>query len=134
MKRRVVGPGQGETQVYEWGSIRWIHSGSVSGSEELTLGEVVIKSGCENPLHAHSNCEEVLYLIEGELEHTCGDEPSYRLAPGAAICIQREIPHNARCVSHCDARMIVVYSAPNRESAPTNVIRDSEEKPDGQVR
>lgn len=115
MKRRVVHAEEADTHHFDWGSIRWMHSGCFSGSDELTLGEVTIRSGQQNPVHAHSNCEEALYLIEGELLHTCGDEPPYRLRPGSAICIQRDIPHNARCVSDCDARMVVAYSAASRE-------------------
>jgi quercetin dioxygenase-like cupin family protein len=115
MIKRVINQEDADRQEFPWGSITWMHSGSFSGAEELTLGEVIIKSGQSNPMHTHGNCEEVLYLIEGELEHSCGDEPSYHLTPGSSICIQRGIPHNARCVSKEDARMIVAYSSANRE-------------------
>lgn len=115
MKKRVVNVSDGDKHVFDWGSITWLHSGAFSGSEELTVGEVVIKAGRENPMHAHANCEEALYLLEGELDHSCGDEPSSRLGAGSAIMIQRGIRHNARCISECDARMIVAYSSANRE-------------------
>ena len=115
MKKRTVHLTEGAKTDLDWGSITWLHSGDFSGSEELTLGEVIIKSGRSNPVHTHSNCEEVLYLIEGELEHSCGDEAPYRLKPGGSICIQRGVPHNARCVSETDARMLVAYSSAYRE-------------------
>ncbi len=115
MKRRTVHIAEGDRHDFDWGSITWLHSGALSGSEEITLGEVVIRPGCANPMHTHANCEEALYLIEGELDHTCGDEPSHRLTPGSAICIQRGIPHNAKCVSDGQARMIVAYSSACRE-------------------
>lgn len=115
MKSRVVHIAEGEKHEFGWGSITWLQSGSFSGSEELTLGEVVVKSGLSNPMHTHANCEEVLYLLEGELEHTCGDEEPYLLKPGSSICIQREIPHNAKCISAGDARMVVAYSSAFRE-------------------
>ena len=115
MKRRVVHATEGSKDSFDWGTITWLHSGAFSGSEELTIGEVVIKSGCENPMHSHANCEEALYLLEGELQHSCGDEPSHLLQPGSAIVIQRGIPHNAKCTSDCDAKMVVVYSSAVRE-------------------
>ncbi|MDO8586670.1 MAG: cupin domain-containing protein [Armatimonadota bacterium] len=115
MKKRVVSSAQGEKREFPWGSITWLHSGEFSGSEELTLGEVVIRSGQSNPMHSHANCEEILYLIQGELEHTCGEEQPYRLKPGDSICVQRGVPHNATCVSERDARMIVAYSSAYRE-------------------
>jgi len=115
MRRRVVHVSEGEKHGFDWGSITWLHSGAFSGSEELTVGEVVIRAGCANPMHTHANCEEALYLLEGELEHSCGAEPGYKLRPGSAIVIQRGIRHNAKCISDCDARMIVAYSSASRE-------------------
>lgn len=115
MKNRVVHTSQGERHDFDWGSITWLHSGAFSGSEELTVGEVVIRAGCANPMHSHANCEEALYLIEGELEHSCGEEPVCMLGPGSSIMIQRGISHNAKCTSKQDARMIVAYSSAARE-------------------
>ena len=115
MDKRVVHISEADRHEFDWGSITWLHSAAFSGSEELTIGEVVIKSGHQNPMHAHANCEEALYLLEGELDHSCGDEPSYHLKPGSSICIQRGIPHNAVCTSNKDARMLVAYSSANRE-------------------
>ncbi|MDO8684649.1 MAG: cupin domain-containing protein [Armatimonadota bacterium] len=115
MKKRTVHIDEGDKREFDWGSITWLQSGEFSGSEELTLGEVIIKSGKSNPMHTHANCEEILYLLEGELEHSCGDENPYHLKPGGSICIQRGIPHNAKCISEKDARMVVAYSSAYRE-------------------
>ena len=115
MEKRVVRLSECRTQEFDWGSITWMHSGATSGSEELTTGEVIIRSGQANPMHTHANCEEALHLLEGELEHSCGDEKPYDLKPGDAICIGRGIPHNARCTSKQDAKMLVVYSSACRE-------------------
>jgi len=104
--KRVVHASEGEKHSFDWGSITWLHSGAFSGSEELTVGEVVIRAGCSNPMHIHANCEEALYR---------GDEPDYRLKPGSAIVVPRGVRHNARCISDRDARMIVAYSSPARE-------------------
>jgi uncharacterized cupin superfamily protein len=35
---------------------------------------VTIKAGQANPRHRHPNCDEILHLISGRLEHTLGDE------------------------------------------------------------
>jgi len=81
---------------------------------EQTLGYVVIEPGQKNPLHAHPNCEELLYLIAGELDHSL-DGASYRLRPGDAIRVPAGAKHDARCVSHEAARMVVCYSVPDRQ-------------------
>jgi quercetin dioxygenase-like cupin family protein len=115
MRKRVVQLSDGDRTDFPWGSITWLQSRAFSGSEELTLGEVIIKSGESNPMHTHGNCEEVLYLLEGELMHSCGDEQPYHLKPGGSIHIGRGIPHNAKCISDTDARMVVAYSSACRE-------------------
>ena len=114
MDKKVVDSSKAPAQVFPWGEIRWLHS-AATGAEGLTIGEVVINPGQENRPHSHPNCEEVLYLISGELEHTCGDEEPYVLKPGMSIRIPAGARHNARCTSAESARMLVAYSSPNRE-------------------
>ena len=101
-------------KTFPWGEIRWLHSGE-TGAEGLTVGEVIINPGQANSIHSHPNCEEVLYLIAGELEHTCGDEGTYTLKPGMSIHIPAGVKHNARCTSAEPARMLVAYSSAYRE-------------------
>ena len=98
----------------EWGSLRWTANGQLGNSDHLTVGYVVIKKGCSNLRHAHPNCEEVLHLLKGTLEHTFGNESAV-LEPGDTITIPQDIHHNAVTIGNEDAEMIVVYSSPFRE-------------------
>lgn len=93
--------------------ISWLFSGQKSPGAEQTLGYVVIEPGQKNPLHAHDNCEELLYLLTGELDHSLGDA-MHHLRPGDAIRVPAGIRHDARCTSTEPARMIVCYSSPQR--------------------
>jgi quercetin dioxygenase-like cupin family protein len=95
-------------------AIKWLFSGQSSPGAEQTLGYVVIDPGQKNPLHAHPNCEEVLYLISGELDHSLGDAV-YRLKAGDAIRVPAGAKHDARCVSAAPAEMVVCYSVPDRQ-------------------
>lgn len=95
-------------------TIKWLFSGQTTPGAAQTLGYVVIAPGQKNPLHAHPNCEEVLYLISGELEHSL-DGATYHLRPGDAIRVPAGARHDARCVSAHPATMVVCYSVPNRE-------------------
>ena len=97
--------------------IKWLFSGQTAPGAEQTLGYVVIEPGAKNPLHAHPNCEEVLYLISGQLDHSLGDEV-YRLNPGDAIRVPAGVKHDARSVGDSPAEMVVCYSVPNREMVP----------------
>ena len=98
----------------EWGSLRWVANGELGNSEYMTVGRVIIKKGCSNPRHSHSNCEEVLYLLKGTLEHTFGDERAV-LEPGDTITVPQGVLHNAVNTGSEDAEMIVVYSSAFRE-------------------
>ncbi|HET7769628.1 MAG TPA: cupin domain-containing protein [Chloroflexota bacterium] len=94
--------------------IKWLFSGQTAPDTAQTLGYVVIEPGQKNPLHAHPNCEEVLYLISGELDHSLGDEV-YRLRAGDAIRVPAGAKHDAKSVGSEPAAMVVCYSVPNRE-------------------
>ena len=115
MDKKIINPSEMETQTFTWGRITWLHSGEVSGAEGLTFGEVIINSGQQNGAHVHPNCEEILYLISGELVHTYEGEEPYHLTPGMSIRIPAGIKHNAKCVSSEDARMVVAYSSAYRQ-------------------
>ena len=114
MDRKVTHAADTPAQTFPWGEIRWLHSGE-TGAEGLTVGQVIINPGRGNSIHSHPNCEEVLYLIAGELEHTCGDEGTYTLKPGMSIHIPAGVKHNARCTSAEPARMLVAYSSAHRQ-------------------
>ena len=94
--------------------IKWLFSGQTAPDAAQTLGYVVIEPGQKNPLHAHPNAEEVLYLIAGELDHSL-DGAMYRLKAGDAIRVPAGAKHDARCVSREPATMVVCYSHPNRQ-------------------
>jgi len=97
-----------------WGSLTWIASRAIGNTEGVTVGRVTIRKGENNPRHSHRNCEEVLYLLAGELDHTVGEE-NVHLMPGDTLVVPAGIFHNARSVGDVDADMIVTYSAGDRD-------------------
>ena len=101
-------------QTQSWGSLCWVANGEIGNVNDLTLGRVVIRSGCSNPRHCHPSCEEVLLLLSGTLEHTLGEE-TFSLNPGDTLSIPPGIFHNARTTSEEDAVMIVAYSIGQRD-------------------
>lgn len=96
-----------------WGDLRWLANAQNGNARGLTLGRVVIKAGHSNPRHCHPNCEELLYLLSGELEHSVGDE-SVILRAGDTLTIPPGAFHNAVSVGEVDADMIVVYDSAAR--------------------
>jgi quercetin dioxygenase-like cupin family protein len=93
----------------DWGSLTWLAGKNIGNAEGLVLGRVTLKAGKSNPRHRHPNCEEVLYLLKGRLEHTLGDQ-TVTLSAGDTLTIAPGVFHNAICIGNEDADTIVVYS------------------------
>ncbi len=119
--RRVAVATEGDAIRFSWGSITWLCSGDLQADAETTFGYVEIRPGMKNPKHLHPNSDEVLFLIEGELDHSLGDTV-HHLTAGMAIHIPRGVEHDAVNTSDRMARMVVSYPTPERQV----VFRDDE--------
>jgi quercetin dioxygenase-like cupin family protein len=98
-----------------WGQLTWLVSAATMPGAEQTLGVVTIAPGRRNPLHAHPNCEELLYVVSGECEHQLGDA-RYVLKPGSVIRIPRGVRHWARCTSAAPLVAVISFSSPDRQT------------------
>ncbi len=101
----------------EWGSLTWLGNPQIGNLKDMTVGRVVIKKGRCNPRHAHGNCEELLYLMKGRLEHTMGNEKII-LNPGDTLTVAPGVFHNAMNIGVEDADMMVCYSSGTRDFHP----------------
>ena len=99
---------------FDWGRIQWLVSGQQHAGAQITFGFVEIAPGHKNPRHYHPNSDEVLYLIEGELHHSVGDE-IFHLTSGTAIYIAQNMPHDAYNPGKVTARMVVAYPTGDRQ-------------------
>ncbi|BCM90179.1 hypothetical protein IAD21_02030 [Abditibacteriota bacterium] len=106
---------QGEVLDFDWGRIVWLVSGAQGTSNTMTFGRVTIKAGHANPRHRHPNCDEILHLLSGQIEHSLGDEKIVMNA-GDTISIPTGIVHNARTISPEDAIMVICFSSPDRQT------------------
>lgn len=115
MKVSFIHPEKAEIQKFDWGEIAWMVSGKLANSETMTFGRVIIKAGRSNKRHSHSNCDEILYLLSGELEHWVGDEV-FSMKAGNAIFIPKGVTHHAKAIGKNDPVMVVAYSSAYRET------------------
>jgi quercetin dioxygenase-like cupin family protein len=115
MSDEVLFSGRDDVQpdIAEFGQLCWHVNGTRMPGTNMTLGEVTIDVGFKNPLHRHDNCEELLYLIEGALEHRIGDQ-TFRMGPGDVIRVPVGVPHDGRNIGDTPARMVVAYNHPQR--------------------
>lgn len=105
----------GEILEFPWGRIIWLVSRSLGNSATMTFGKVTIRAGQENPRHRHPNCDEILHLVSGRLEHSLGAE-KFIMEAGDTISIPTGIFHNARALGDVDAEMIISFSSADRET------------------
>jgi quercetin dioxygenase-like cupin family protein len=112
---RVASVNEDDANQFKWGSIQWLCNGEMLDDAEQTVGFVQIQPGSNNPAHYHPNSDEVLYLVEGELDHSLGEE-MFHLTPGMSIHIPRGVPHNAVNTSDVTARMVVSYPTQDRQA------------------
>ena len=106
---------QENTRYVSWGSLSWLVNAQEVPGTEQTLGVVTIYPGKRNSLHVHPNCEELLYVISGECEHSVGNQLAH-LTPGMVICIPRGVSHRARCISAEPLVVLVSFSSPDRQT------------------
>lgn len=100
----------GEVLKLQWGQIIWLISGSLKNSDTMTVGRVLIRAGCGNPVHRHPNCDEVLHVLRGRIEHSLGSA-KYVMNPGDAISIPAGVWHNAKALDGIDAEMVIAFSS-----------------------
>ncbi|CAN5472166.1 hypothetical protein BH10PLA1_BH10PLA1_11050 [soil metagenome] len=99
-----------------WGTLTWLANHKLTASV-ITVGRVVIYKGKNNPRHSHPSCEEVLYLLAGQLRHSVGDV-AVVLNAGDTLSIPAGVFHNATSTGDVHADMIVTYSTGHRDFLP----------------
>jgi len=101
----------------DWGSVTLFASGSMRNSNDVTFGRCDIKMGCENKLHIHPNCTEIIHVLKGRVLHSYNEE-NYVLEEGDTITIPQNVAHNAKNIGEQDVILMIVFTDPNRETAP----------------
>lgn len=105
----------GQLQAFPWGAIRWLCNAQLQPGCEQTLGLVYINPGQNNGTHLHPNCEELLYVISGECQHSL-DRETFSLRAGDLLRIPRGVRHGAVNRGWEPLRLLVCYSSPRRET------------------
>ena len=105
-----------EAEKTEWGSLQWLVSANNKASENMTLGRVTFKPGQANPPHFHPNCEEILYVVNGTIEHTLPQGGTAILQAGDCIVLPKGSKHSARNTGTEEAVVIVVFDSAYRQT------------------
>jgi oxalate decarboxylase/phosphoglucose isomerase-like protein (cupin superfamily) len=114
--KRFVEPNDVETQVFDWGVIKWFSEPRVTNAEKFSMGIVILEPGKGHTLHNHPGVEEILYVISGEGEQLVRDERR-RVYPGMMIHIPPDIYHETINTGWEQMKILAVYAPPGPEAA-----------------
>ncbi|MGH2460929.1 MAG: cupin domain-containing protein, partial [Chloroflexota bacterium] len=59
--RRFVSADDVETQVFDWGTLKWLSEPRVTNAKNIAAGVVILEPGKGHVRHNHPGVEEVLY-------------------------------------------------------------------------
>ena len=77
---------------YEWGAIKWLCDMKVTPGSLQSIGYAYVMPGKQNPEHRHMTCQEVIYMLSGELKLFSNGHWT-RLVPGDTALIPQGVRH-----------------------------------------
>jgi len=104
-----------ESLDFAWGSIKWLCNSQIDSQSQMTFGIVHINPGESNPIHYHPNCEELIYVISGQCEHSLSSEV-HQLKAGMMLRIPQGVKHNAINNGLEPVSMVICYSSADRQT------------------
>jgi oxalate decarboxylase/phosphoglucose isomerase-like protein (cupin superfamily) len=111
---RFITPDDVETQVFDWGSIKWMSEIRVTGATRSTGGVVIIAPGKGHTRHNHPGSDEILYFMSGEADQMIEDEkgnPVVRhLRAGDMAAIPEGVFHSTLNTTWEPLRILAIYS------------------------
>lgn len=114
-----VEEGDVETQVFDWGKLRWLSEPRVTAAEMFSAGVVSLEPGKGHERHSHPGVEEILYVLSGTGDQTVevGDETlNRRVGPGVLIHIPPDVYHSTVNAGREPMRLLAIYAPPGPEA------------------
>ena len=116
---RVRNAEQVAADTSDWGNLRWLVNGKLDPGSGVTLGIAELNVGKSNPLHVHTNSDEVIYVLSGRCEQRVGKE-TVILKAGDALRVPAGVPHQAKVLGNEPFRSIVAYNTGERTFTVVN--------------
>ena len=119
MTERVVAPDDVESQVFDWGVLKWLSTPDVTGGERFSAGVVKLDPGKGHERHTHPESDEILYVIRGEGEQEIADE-TRSIEAGEMVFVPEGVEHGTTNTGWEPLLLLAVYAPPGPEA----VLRD----------
>lgn len=118
--RRFVSPNDVETQVFDWGAIKWLSEPRVTKAERFSAGVVLLQPGKGHSRHDHPGVEEILYVVSGigvqMVEDAEGRQERRTVGEGTLIHIPPGVYHETINTGWEPMKLLAIYSPPGPEA------------------
>jgi len=111
----VVAADQVKPVNYEWGAIKWLCDMNVTPGSQQSIGYAYVEPGQTNPEHRHMTCQEVIYMLSGELKLYANGE-CLTLRPGQTALIPQGVRHVVKNEGWEPVGYIAAFSAAFRDT------------------
>jgi oxalate decarboxylase/phosphoglucose isomerase-like protein (cupin superfamily) len=112
--RRFVTPDDVESQVFDWGVLKWLNTPDVTGSERFSAGVVKLEPGKGHERHTHPDSDEILYVVRGEGEQEVADE-TRDISAGELVFVPEGVEHGTVNTGWEPLVLLAVYAPPGPE-------------------
>jgi oxalate decarboxylase/phosphoglucose isomerase-like protein (cupin superfamily) len=117
--RFFIDPSDVESQVFDWGVLKWLSTPDVTGGERFSAGVVKLEPGKGHDRHTHPESDEILYVIRGEGEQEIADEIRH-ITAGEMVFVPEGVEHGTINTGWEPLLLLAVYAPPG----PEDVLRD----------
>lgn len=114
-----IGPDDVESQVFDWGVLKWLSTPEETGGERFSAGVVKLEPGKGHERHTHPESDEILYVIRGEGEQEIADETRH-ISTGEMVFVPEGVEHGTKNTGWEPLLLLAVYAPPG----PEEVLRD----------
>ncbi|GKV67412.1 MULTISPECIES: cupin domain-containing protein [Sporosarcina] len=116
---RYIHPEDVETQMFDWGTLKWFSEPRVTNAQKFSMGIVNLKPGKGHDRHNHPEEEEVLYVVSGEGEQTVDDGAPTKITAGMCVHIPAGSYHSTINTGWETLKLVAIYSP----HGPETVLR-----------
>ena len=126
--QRFVKPDDVETQLFDWGTIKWMSEPKVTDARNFTAGVVLLSPGKGHTRHNHPGVEEILYVVSGEgeqmVEDAAGRAVRQRVRPGVLVHIPPDVYHETINTGWKPLELLAVYCP----AGPEAMLRETADR------
>jgi len=108
-----------ETQVFDWGRLRWVSEPRVTAAERFSAGVVSLEPGKGHERHNHPGVEEILYVLSGTGDQTVEVDDQIlkrEVGPGVLVHIPPDVYHSTVNTGQEPMRLLAMYAPPGPEA------------------